>query len=50
MRAEMELGESRKSFPEALKSLDIDLKIKNLDVHETIENSMKNVAVRSSEG
>ena len=38
LRAEMELGEAQKSSPEALKSLEIDLKIENLDVHETIEN------------
>ena len=36
-RADMELGETQKSFPEALKSLGIDLKIKNLDFHDTIE-------------
>ena len=39
--AKMELGEAQKSSPEALKILENDLEIKNLDVHETIENSMK---------
>ena len=38
LRAKMELGEAQKSSPEALKSLEIDLKIENLDFHETIEN------------
>ena len=41
LRAEMELGEAQKSSPEALKSFEIDLKIENLDFHETIEKSMK---------
>ena len=41
MRAEMELGEAQKSFPEALKSLGIDLKIRNLDFHETIETKTR---------
>ena len=36
-RAEMELGEAQKSSPEALKSLEVDLKIENLDAHETID-------------
>ena len=38
LRAKMELGEAQKSFPETLKSLERDLKIENLDFHETIEN------------
>ena len=38
MRAEMELGEAQKSPPEALKSLEIDPRIENLDFHKTIEN------------
>ena len=46
----MELGETQKSSPEALKSLENDLKIKKLDVHETIEKSMKIIDFSSSEG
>ena len=33
----MELGDAQKSSPEAFESLEDDLKIKNLDVQETIE-------------
>ena len=36
--AEMTLGDAQKSSPEASESLEDDLKIKNLDFHETIEN------------
>ena len=36
----MELGEAQKSSPEAFESLEDDLKIKNLDVHENIKKSM----------
>ena len=43
LRAEMELGEAQKSSPEALKSFEIDLKIENLDFHETIENQLKSL-------
>ena len=50
LRAEMERGEAQKSSPEALKSLEIDLKIENLDVHETIEKSTKIIDFSSSEG
>ena len=46
----MELGEAQKSSPEALKSSENDLKIKNLDFHETIENQLKIVDFASSEG
>ena len=46
----MELGGAQKSSPEALKSLDIDLKIENLDVHETIGHTMKLIDFSSSEG
>ena len=35
MGAEMEVGEAQKSAPEAFESLEDDLKIKNLDFHET---------------
>ena len=36
--AKMKLREAQKSCPEALKSLENNLTIKNLDFHETIEN------------
>ena len=49
MRAEMELGESQKSSPEALKNLENDLELENLDFHETIENFLKIVDFSSSE-
>ena len=42
--AEMELGDAQKSSPEAFESLEDDLKIKNLDFHETIEKSMMFIA------
>ena len=42
LRAKMELGEAQKSSPEALKSLENDLKIKNLVFQETIEHFVKN--------
>ena len=50
MKVKMEFGEAQKSSPEALKSLENDLKIKNLDFHSTIETSMKIFEVSSSEG
>ena len=51
LRAEMELGEAQTSSPEALKSLGINLKIKNLDFDETIDKSMKtNIEFSRSEG
>ena len=40
MGAKMEVREAQKNFPEALKSGENDLKIKNLDVHETLEHSL----------
>ena len=46
----MELGDAQKSSPEAFESLEDDLKIKNLDFHETIETSMKIIDFSSSEG
>ena len=48
--ANMKLREAQKSCPEALKSLENDLKIKNIDFHDTIENSMKIIDFSSSEG
>ena len=38
----MELGEAQKSSPEALKSLEIYLKIENLGFHETIGKNKNN--------
>ena len=49
-RAEMELGEAQKSFPETLKSLESDLKMENLDFHETIAKHSENVVFSSPEG
>ena len=34
--AKMEFGEAQKTSPEVLKTLEYDLKIKNLDVHRTL--------------
>ena len=39
----MELGEAQKRSPEALKSLEIDLEIENLDFHESIEHPRKSL-------
>ena len=41
LRAQLKLGEAQKSFPEALKSLEVDIKIQNLDFHETIEKTIE---------
>ena len=38
LEAEMECGGAQKSSPEALKSLESDLKVENVDVQEIIEN------------
>ena len=37
----MKLKEAQKSSTEALKSLDNDLKIKNVNVHKTIQKAIK---------
>ena len=37
LKAKIEFGEAQKSSPEVLKSLENDLKMKNLDVHGAIE-------------
>ena len=50
LKAKSEFGEAQKSSPEALKSFENDLKIKNFDFHETIDNSMKIIEFSSSEG
>ena len=49
-RAEMEVGEAQKSSPEALKSLENELKTQNLGFHETIETLTNNFDFSSSEG
>ena len=41
LRAKMKLKEAQKSSTEALKSSENDLKIKNVNVHKTIEKSQK---------
>ncbi len=46
----MELKEAQKSSPEALKSLENNLKMKNSDLHETIEHLMNIIDFPSSEG
>ena len=48
--AKMKLREAQKSCPEALKSLENNLKIKNSDFHKTIENSLGIIDFSSSEG
>ena len=48
--AKMELREAQKSSPEALKSLENNLKIKSLDVHETIQMLLKIIDFSWSEG
>ena len=39
--AEMELGEAQKSSPEDFESVETDLKMKSLDISETIDKSIK---------
>ena len=46
----MKLREAQKSCPEALKSLENNLKIKNLDCHKTVENYLKIIDFSSSDG
>ena len=48
--AKVELREAQKSSPEALRSLENNLKVKDLDFHRTIENLMKIIDSSSSEG
>ena len=48
--AEMELGDAQKSSREAFESLEDDPKIKNLDIHETIEKSMEIIGFSRAEG
>ena len=39
LRAQMKLGEAQKSSPEAFENIENDLKFKNVDFHEIIENT-----------
>ena len=48
--ANMKLREAQKSCPEALKSLENNLKIKNKDFLKTIESSLKIIDLPTSEG
>ena len=41
---------AQESSTAALKNSDNDLKMKNVDIHKTIEKSMKNIDFSSSEG
>ena len=43
LRAEMTLRVAQKSATEPFESFENDLKIKNVNVHETIEKSMKTI-------
>ena len=46
----MEFKEAQKSSTEALKSSENDLKIKNVNVHKTIEKQMKIIDFSNPEG
>ena len=46
----MEIRETQKSLPEALKSLENDLKVQNIDFHESLQFSMKIDGVSTPEG
>ena len=50
LRAKMELKETQKSSPESLKSLENDIQIENVDVHEPARIPMKIIDFSSSEG
>ena len=50
LRAKMKVKVAQKSSTEPFESSENDLKIKNVNVHETIEKSMKTIAFSSSEG
>ena len=43
LRAKMKLKESQKSSTEPFESSENDLKIKNVNVHKTIEKSVKTI-------
>ena len=50
LRAKMKVKVAQKSSTEPFESSENDLKIKNVNVHKTIEKSMKTIAFSSSEG
>ena len=50
LRAKMTVKVAQKSSTEPFESSENDLKIKNVNVHKTIEKSMKTIAFSSSEG
>ena len=50
MRAKMKLKVAQKSVTEPVESSENDLKIKNVNVHRTIEKPMKFIDFSSSEG
>jgi len=50
LRAAMMFKVAQESSTEALKSSENDLKMKNVDIHKTIEKSVKIMDVSSSEG
>ena len=50
LRAKMKLKVGQKSSIEPFESSENDLKIKNVNVHKTIEKSMKIIDFSSSEG
>ena len=50
MKAKMKVKVAQKSSTEPVESSEKDLKIKNVNIHKTIEKSMKIVDFSSSEG
>ena len=50
LRAKIMFKVAQESSTEALKNSDNDLKMKNVDIHKTIEKSMKIIGFSRSEG
>ena len=50
LRAKMKLKVAQKSSTEPFERSENDLKIKNINLHKTIEKSMKTIGFSSSEG
>ena len=50
LRAKMKVKVAQKSSTESFESSENDLKIKNVNVHKTVEKLMKTIAFPSSEG